>query len=82
MAVVPNFIGTPNTANEGSYKARSFYNNSNNAGLYRSMLISPVFDLSSLNRPVLIYWHTQVEKGSLRWVVKKMIFYKKIFVLF
>ena len=62
--VVPNVIGEPNTAQEGNYKVRSFYSNSS-VFLNRSMLITPVFDLSSLKKPVLVYWHTQT-KGGLR----------------
>jgi len=64
--VTPNSIGTPSIAQEGSYKARSYYSSNTFVFLNRSMLITPVFDLSALNKPVLVYWHTQKEKGSLR----------------
>ena len=64
--VVLHSSGTPNTAYEGNYKARSFYETNTPVHLNRSLFITPVFDLTTLNKPVLIYWHTQTEKGSLR----------------
>jgi len=63
--VAPYSTGIPNTAQEGNYKVRSYYNDSS-VHLNSSMLITPVLDLSALNKPMLVYWHTQKDKGSLR----------------
>ncbi|MCL2290503.1 MAG: choice-of-anchor J domain-containing protein [Bacteroidetes bacterium] len=63
--VVPNTTGIPSTAHEGNYKARSYYSGTV-AWINNSKLITPVFNLSTLNKPVLIFWYTQRERGNLR----------------
>jgi len=62
--VVPNAIGTPPTTFEGNFKARIYYS-TNLLPIYQAQLKSPVFDLSTLNNPALVYWHTQRERGRL-----------------
>jgi len=62
-AVVPDSIGTPATAHTGNYKARTY-------GLvltmpYESSFITPIFDLSAIETPILKFWHTQVGSGLL-----------------
>ena len=63
--IVPDSAGTPSTAYEGNFKAQislSMYT----LPIYVTRLISPVFDLSTLDSPILSYWHTQIEKGNLK----------------
>jgi len=55
--IVPDSIGTPPNAHGGNYKARFYVNTA--AGDIRERLITPVFDLSQLNIPVLNFWFTQ-----------------------
>jgi len=56
--IVPGSIGTPPTAYGGNYKAR-IYLNSAITPIYRTRLVTPVFDLSQLNTPVLNFWFAQ-----------------------
>jgi hypothetical protein len=56
--IVSESVGTPATAHGGVSKAQIFLNF---LGLpvYTTRLISPVFDLSAVDDPVLNFWHTQ-----------------------
>ena len=56
--VVPKYRGTPPNAHSGDYKARIFQNFSG-FPVCTAQLITPVFDLSTVNNPVLNFWHTQ-----------------------
>jgi len=55
--IVPDSIGTPPNAHGGNYKAR-IYLSFNGLPVYRTRLVTPVFDLSQLNTPVLNFWFT------------------------
>jgi len=57
-AVVPESVGIPATAHGGEYKAQislGFFG----LPVYWTRLITPVFDLSAVDEPVLNFWHTQ-----------------------
>ena len=78
--IVPDSIGTPPTAHGGNYKARIYLNNAA-LPIYRTRLVTPVFDLSQLNTPVLNFWYTQKAPLSIyyknssggEWVLLKAI---------
>jgi len=78
--IVPDSIGTPPNAHGGNYKAR-IYLNSAIMPIYRTRLVTPVFDLSQLNTPVLNFWYTQKAPLSIyyknlsggEWVLLKAI---------
>ncbi|MDR0206488.1 MAG: T9SS type A sorting domain-containing protein [Bacteroidales bacterium] len=63
-AIVPDSVGSPATAHSGISKAQIFLNF---LGLpvYTTRLITPVFDLSTLNDPILTFWHTQTGPAQL-----------------
>jgi len=63
-AVVPAATGTPSTAHGGASKAQIFLEFFG-CPVYNSALITPVFDLSNLQNPVLSFWHTQMYGTSL-----------------
>ena len=56
-SVIPGYYGTPGTAQEGTMLAQFFGSISGS----RTKLITPRIDLSSLENPVLKFWHTQRE---------------------
>lgn len=53
--------GTPRRAHTGDYNA---YLYRNTAGNNVTRLVSPVFDLSSMDNPYLIFWHAQSQWGN------------------
>jgi len=56
--VVPASTGNPATAHEGNNKAQIFIN-SPIMPVWRTRLLTPVFDLTAIDKPVLRFWHTQ-----------------------
>ena len=70
-AVVPASIGTPATALKGKNKMQLFLD-FGGLPVYTAKLISPVFDLTAVTKPVLKFWHTQTGKGHL------VVYYKNV----
>ena len=60
--VVPASAGAP--AHNGNYKIRAFGDCSSDI-THNSTLVTPVFDLSNLNNPVLNFWFTKTGSGHL-----------------
>jgi len=58
--IVPAPIGTPPTAFSGSYKARIYYS-SGILPVYKSQLTTPIFDLSTVDIPVLTFAYTKTK---------------------
>ena len=68
-SVVDNLMGPPPTAHSGNYKVLiSLYCRSDS--YHRQSLITPIFDLSEVDDPVLSFWHIALGYGFLS------IFYK------
>ena len=63
-AVVPGSVGNPATAHEGNYKMQAFLSFFG-LPVYTTRLITPVFDLTAVDNPVLRFWHTQIGQGHL-----------------
>jgi hypothetical protein len=63
-AVVADSVGVPPTAHGGNHKAR-IYLDFLGLPVYKTKLITPVFDLSGLDEPVLNFWHAQKGLGLL-----------------
>ena len=57
-SVVPASIGIPDTAYSGNYKAQIFLDFFG-LPVYAAKLITPTFDLSTVDKPILSFWHTQ-----------------------
>jgi len=64
--VVPESTGTPSSAHGGNFKAQIF-SSFLGAPVYKKALVTPVFDLTTINEPELSFWHTQ--RGNRQLVV-------------